>query len=59
MAALEAAGLPPADARASLQACHGDADAALLHATSAECLAAGGAAALASQAVFITARRSA
>lgn len=59
MAALAAAGLPPADARAALQACHGDADAALLHATSAECLAAGGAAVLASKAVFTSARRSA
>jgi hypothetical protein len=59
VAALAAAGLPPVDARAALEACHGDADAALLHATSAECLAAGGAAALASKAVFITARRSA
>lgn len=36
------AGLPEADARAALEACHGDVDAALIHAVS--CLPVGGAA---------------
>lgn len=49
VAALAAAGLPEADASAALEACHANADAALLHATSPDCLTAGGAAALASK----------
>lgn len=57
MASLTGAGLSEADARAALEACHGDADAALLHATSAESLAAGGAAVLASKIASAAIRR--
>lgn len=49
VASLTAAGVPDADAHAALEACCGDPFAALLHATSAECHKAGGAAALAAQ----------
>lgn len=49
MASLTAAGVSDADASAALAACCGDPFAALLHATSAECHKAGGAAALAAQ----------